>query len=321
MQTYALGAIEPNAGLIHELNIITNQRLDNLELAIDSMWTIRQDGLLQPNEVFTEPGKVFVVADHNDIEPLPHGSKDFSVTYQESGVLEQFIDKNFGTGALIGGGQPRGGERVTAEEIQAVRDAGGNRLSNIHKHIEDTALLPLLNKVMRLMQQFVEQDELVKVANGDETSDYYTVGQDELNQEWTLKPLGADYVADRKHYVQQRLDFLQAVIQVPQMAQKLNYDAILHDLVHHFGFDEPDRYIVDGTPSPAPSPEEAGMGQPTDPNAIPPAPAGDPAQSDIASKLHELGGKPLQQAVMNDLQGGGADQVISKYFGAQTPQL
>lgn len=327
LQTYSMGAIQPNAGLLHELNIVTNQRLDNLELSIDQMWTVKADGLLQPEDVYTEPGKVFLVADHDDIAPVPGVQGDYPITYQESGVLEQFIDKNFGTGPLIGGGQPRGGERVTAEEIQAVRDAGGNRLSNVHKHIEDTALMPLLARIMRSCQQFVTKDELVRISGGKPDSfEYYTVGPDELNNEWKLKPLGADYVADRKKYIQERLDFLAAVVQIPQMAAKVNYDAILFDLVHHFGFDDPDRYIVDGAPAMAqdgtqmPAGGEATPSQ--DPNAPPQGGVIPPgAQTDIASQVYDMGGKPLQQAIMNDLQAGGMNTVLQKYLGQQRPNL
>lgn len=324
MQTYAMGAVQPNMGLLHELNIVTNQRLDNLELSIDQMWTLRADGLLQPNEVYTEPGRVFLVADHNDLQPVPGTNADYPITYQESGVLESFIDKNFGTPPLIGTGQPRGGERVTAQEIQAVRDAGGNRLSNVHKHIEETALMPLLSKVMRLMQQFVEDDELVRVANGD-GYDYYQVGADELNGEWKLKPIGADYVADRQKYIQQRLDFLAAVTQIPQMAPKINYDNILRDLVTHFGFDDPDSYVVSspgmGTPEAALPPgatDPAAQGQMMPPGGMPMIPD---AGSDIASQLYDLGGAPLQQAVGTDFQAGGINKVLAEYMGADVSGL
>lgn len=321
LQTYAMGAIQPNAGLLHELNIVTNQRLDNLELSIDQMWTVKADGLLQPEDVYTEPGKVFLVADHTDIEALPGSTADYPVTYQESSVLEQFIDKNFGTGPLIGGGQPRGGERVTAEEINAVRDAGGNRLSNVHKHTEETTLMPLLSHVIRSMQQFVTRDELVRIAGDDNTYEYYQVGPDELNNEWKLKPLGADYIADRKKYIQERLDFLAAVVQIPQMAQKVNYDAILYDLVHHFGFDDPNRYIVAGSEPVPQDPSQVPGGA----EALPPEGQGGvfpvDAQTEVANQLMDMGGKPLQQAVMNDMQVGGMNTVLSKYLGVQPPDL
>ena len=318
MQTYAMGAIQPSAGLLHELNIVSNHRLDNLELSIDQMWTVRADGLLQPNEVYTEPGKVFLVADHTDIQPIAGNTADYPITYQESGVLESFIDKNFGTGPLVGSGQPRGGERVTAEEIQAVRDAGGNRLSNLHKHIEDTSLMPLLSKVIRLFQQFVDADETIRVAGaGQDVFEYYSVGPDELNGEWKLKPIGADFVADRNKYIKQRLDFLSAVTQIPQMAPLLNYQAILRDLVTHFGFDDPDSYINSDGGQPA-MPEEMPVEDPAMEGEaqLPGLPGGG---TELADQVFQMGGAPLQQALMNDMNAGGMEQVMAKYAGQELP--
>lgn len=325
MQTYAMGAIQPSAGLLHELNIVTNQRLDNLELSIDQMWTVRADGMLQPEDVYTAPGKVFFVSDHTDIQPLQGNTADYPITYQETGVLEQFIDKNFGTGPLIGGGQPRGGERVTAQEIQAVRDAGGNRLSNVHKHIEETALIPLLANVMEGMRQFVTRDEIVRIPGATPDSyDYFKVGPEEVNNHWRLKPQGADFVADKQKFIQARLDFLAAVTQIPQMATRINYERLLYDLVSHFVFDDPDSYIVD---SPAGVPQDPSMLQ-QPPQGLPPEATQDPMMmaggglpteaAGIEEQLMQMGGRPLQQAVMNDMQTGGMSEVLSKYLSSPT---
>jgi hypothetical protein len=300
-----MGAIQPNLGLLHELNIVTNARLDNLELSIDTMWTLRADGLLQPDQVYTEPGRVFPVDDHDDLRPLAPPNQNYVVTYQEAAVLEQFINQNFGTGALIGGSQPRGGERVTAEEIQAVREAGGNRLSNVHKHIEETALIPLLQKVMRLMQQFVTEDEVVRViGDNGEVGEYYQVGVEEINHDYTLKPVGSDFLTDLKRRVKSILDFLQAVVQIPQMAPLVNYELILKDLVTLFGFDNPERYLMKPQQQQAPATEE---------EVAPPA----PEEGGIEEELYSMGGRPLQQALMNDATAGGMPEVLSKYFGQQ----
>src|SRR5207237_1270174 len=103
----------------------------------------------------------------------------------------------------------RSGERVTAAEIQAVRDAGGNRLSNIHQHIEDTTLMEILRRVYRSMQQFVKEPETIRV-NGSKRGEYYyySVDPESINNEYYLEPLGAGHVTDKTKYVRDRLDFI-----------------------------------------------------------------------------------------------------------------
>lgn len=301
---YAVGTVQPNMGLLHQLNIITNQRLDNIELAIDEMFTLRQDSVLQANDVYSAPGKVFLVSDHDDIRPVQRGNQNFTVTYQEAGLLEQTIDKNSGTGALISANNARTGERVTAAEVQATRDAGGNRLSNLHKHIEDTALIGILSKVYRLAQQFVTESEVVEVA-GEEPGDvdYWEVEPEDLQFDMKLKPIGADHVTDKSRYIKDRLEFLQATAQIPQMAPLINYEAILLDLVNHFGFDDPDKYVVNkDTQSQAPAAPEADPSLP-------------PEQSEVEQQLQQVGGKAMSQMFDAEMARDGGAELAKDTFG------
>ncbi len=301
---YAVGTVQPNMGLLHQLNIITNQRLDNIELAIDEMWTLKQGSVLQANEVYSAPGKVFLVSEHDDIKPVQRGNNNFTVTYQEAGLLEQTIDKNSGTGALISANNARTGERVTAAEVQATRDAGGNRLSNLHKHIEDTALIPILSKVYRLAQQFVTETEVVEVA-GEEPGDidYWEVEPEDLQYDMKLKPIGADHVTDKSRYIKDRLEFLQAVAQIPQMAPLVNYEAILLDLVNHFGFDDPDKYVVT---------KDAQAQAPADPEADPNMP---PETSEMEQQLQNVGGKAMSQMFNAEMAKDGGAELAMNTFG------
>ncbi len=244
-QPYAIGAIQPNLGMLHQLDIVTNQRLDTQELQINAMWSVVDDGVTQTDDIESAPGRVFQVGAHDSIRRIDMGRQEYTVTYQEAAVLEATIDKNFATGALIGANNFRTGERVTAAEIAAVREAGGNRLSGVHKHIERTSLLLLLCKVFSLMQQFVDTEELVRIAGSKAGEyEYYGVGREQLQHRMKLKPLGSDHVIERQKYIQDRLDFIQAVSQVPQMAQAIDYNRILQDLLMNWGFDEPEAYLV-----------------------------------------------------------------------------
>lgn len=258
-QPYAMGALQPNLGMLHQLNIITNQRLDNIELHVNKMWALVDDGVLDPDDIETVPGKVLKMGNPDSLRPVDMGRADFTITYQEASVLESTIDKNMGTGNYVGANAQRQGERVTAAEIAAVRDAGGNRLSGIHKHIEETALKEILERVFELMRQFVREDEIVRIA-GDKAGEfnYFSVGAGEINKPLSLKPLGAGHVIERKKYIQDRLDFIASISQVPQMSEKIDYEAILHDLLINWGFDEPEKYLKKEVAQPQANPLDQG---------------------------------------------------------------
>jgi hypothetical protein len=310
---YSIGAIQPSMGLLHELNIITNQRLDNMEINIDTVLLVRQDGVLNPEDVYVAPGKTIYVTDPSSVQALQLPQNQ-NISYTEASVLEQTIDKNAGTGAMISANTSRSGERVTAAEIQATRDAGGNRLSNLQAHIESTSLKPILSRVFRNSQQFVTDDELVRVSGRQAGEfNYFRVGADELCYDFTIKPVGSEHVIDRTKYIQDRISFLQAVAQVPQMAERLNYEAILYDMVQHFGFDDPDSYVV----------------QPYDPNATAmsqlaqaaPVAAGSlVSQADATSlqqKVSEVS-QPLSDAVEANFKADGGRELFKNMVGIET---
>lgn len=307
-QIYGLGCIEPVLGLLHELSIVTNQRLDNLELSLDTMWTCVDDGTLNVEDVFTAPGKIIEVADHNSLRPLQH-NQQFVVSYQESGLLEQTIDKTSGTGAFIGVGQGRGGERVTAQEVQAVRDAGGNRLGNIHRHIEQTALHLTLKKLYRSCQQFVTEDEIIRIP-GFQPGEYLyvQVGMEELVHDFDIEVVGAGHIADKEYELQKRLDFINLVGGNSVMAEQLDWTEVMKDLAKRFGFDDLDRFIKkQQTPAPEMPqlpPEAAAMLPPEDAAAVMDAAwrtGGKPGQDRALAELLKDGGQSALEQTMDTL--------------------
>lgn len=293
-QPYGVGALQPNLGMLHQLNIITNQRLDSMEIHVNKMWTAVDDGVIDMDDIESKPGKILAVGSHDSLQPVDMGDADFTVSYTEAQVLEAIIDKNAGTGNYVGANAQRSGERVTAAEIAAVRDAGGNRLSGVHKHIEQTSLKNILTRLFYFMRQFVREDEIVRIA-GNATGEfkYYSVGVEQLNKPLTLKPLGAGHVIERKKYIQDRLDFIASVSQIPEMAQLIDFSQILHDLLINWGFDEPEKYLkVEEAPT------EAGVSQ----------------QTDIIADAENAGGQALKNVVEANINADGGLGMMQELF-------
>lgn len=311
---YGYGGVEPTLGLLHQLDSVTNQRLDNLELAVNSMWTLKSDGVLEPDDVYTEPGRVFQVADHDDLRPMASSGQAWTVTYQEASLLESSIDKVFGTGNYINAGQQRAGERVTATEVAAVRDAGGNRLNIVHNHIESTALIPFLSKVFTLIQQYTTSDQTLRVPGaGAGEYDYYSVSPEDVSTPMKLRPIGSDNVIERKAFIQDRLEFVQTVSSIPQFAEMVDYERVFTDLLQHWGFDEPDGYLVkkQDTSTQAVTPSSVGPdGMPVDPMQA--AIAGAPSVAD-ANALQAQASADGGASMMNELYAGTSASPGSTY--------
>jgi hypothetical protein len=302
---YGMGALEPALSMLHQLGIVTNQRLDNLELAVDCMWSFTDDGTIQEEDIYTAPGKIIKVADHGALRPIIH-NQQFTVTYTEAQLLDAAIDKSVGAGAFISTGQGRNGDRVTAQEVQAVRDAGGNRLGRVHANLEQTALEPMLRKTYRQMQQFVLEDKVIRVpglSSGEFL--YANIGVDELQHDFDISAVGAGHIADKEFELQKNLNFVQTVQNNPEMGGLINWAEMTRHLANKFGIDDVDKFIK--------NPDTEGGGASAAPPVVPTPGVPQPVQPteaevmDFNARLQAEGGAPAiayaREQVAND---GGA---------------
>jgi hypothetical protein len=220
------------------------------------------------------------------------------VSYQEVGTIQAQVEQTTGTGPLVSTGQPRGGERVTAQEVQMVREAGSNRLSTVHRHIEDTLLIPILQRSLDNIRQFIKGKRVVRIANTtrSDSYDYYEITPSDIKSyQYRLKPRGADYIVEQREYIQKRTAFVQLVVSVPQFAEKIDFDRVLHDLLQNWGFEEPEAYMKSSTPE---------QGQP----------------ATMAGSLEEMGGTGLVNAANEQLAVDGGSDALSRLTGQQLPE-
>jgi Bacteriophage head to tail connecting protein len=307
---YGIGALEPVLGLLHSHNIIANNRLDAIELAVNPMFLMMDDGTTNPEEVYSEPGRIIPVHDMGAIQPLNQDRGFQGVSLTEEGHIEQTIDKTAGTGAFVGSGATRSGERVTATEVQAVRDAGGNRLSSIHGHIEDTSLLPFLQRTYVYAQQFVVESEVVPVKGNQADEWWYAnVGIDQLYIDFKIIPRGAQHVADREFELRMRTEWIATITAVPEMAQLVNWKEVAVDVTSRFTGEEATRFINDEPAEPPPDP--AAMAE-----QVPPS-----TDDLMVEGAQQVGGAELAQAVQAQQLAGQQMSAVNAQESGVAPQV
>lgn len=264
---YGVSSVMPMMGSLHMGNALANLRLDNLLLHMHGMWEEIEGGILEEGDRKVYPGKIWKVAQHGALSRLEMGTPNFMVTFDEARVLDANIDKATSTGPLIGPTQGRSGERVTAEEILAVRDSGGTRLNTVHTRIEERGTLPLLKTVFTFIQQFQREDiEVALMATSGETTvtvlepDVFTLPLDIL-------PIGADYVIETSANLDALLKLLDIASRSEQLAAKLNYDTFLSEVVKQLRIKNPQKFLVEQPPMELP-PEPPPMEEPPPPEQI-----------------------------------------------------
>lgn len=245
---YGLGAIEPVLGDIHETNIIGNSRLDGLTVSLLPTYLYRGDGTVNPDDLYVEPGRFIPTnGDPNAVVvPMAQDLRFANVSIQEEQLREQAIDRRTGTGSFIGAAPGRSGERVTAEEVNATREAGGSRLSGVYEHIETTSLVPAIERCYGYMQQFIIEDEIVPVpGRTPEEILYASVGIDQLQYDFFIRAKGAAHVADKEYELRQRADWIALMNSNAEMAKYVDWNAVAKDLARRFTGEDANKFIKD----------------------------------------------------------------------------
>lgn len=277
---YGIGALQSSLGLIHVLNILENQRLDGVELTVNPMWSLKEGTSLDAEEVYAEPGKVLRVNEHDDVKPMPPAQFNIGVSYQEANYVETAIDKNSGTGPLVGAGASRNGERVTAAEIAAIREAGGNRLSGVHRRLEKRGLTRALDKIIKIYKQYKSTRSIVRYAGSKAGQYNYAEVTPSDMQDLRIEAKGSEHVIENRKKLQDIYDFLAAVNQDPEMAKKIDKGAVLRRVMRNLPFDDPEEFLVK---------EES--------------PAEDP--------LAQIGGQSGANAINQQIQADGGNQLVN----------
>ena len=277
---YGIGALQSSLGLIHVLNILTNQRLDGVELTTNPMWTKKPTSTLDASDVYTEPGKIFEVDDHDDIRPMAPSQWNANISYEEANYIEGSIDKNSATGPLIGAGSGRSGERVTAAEIAAVREAGGNRLSGVHRRLEKRGLTKVLDKLVSIYRQYKKRLSVVRYAGKEAGAfDYAQIDRASI-MDLRIDAKGSDHVIEKRKSMQDIYDFLGAVNQDPEMSAMVDKEQVLRRLMRHLPFDDPQEFLKT-------------------------------KQEPAADPIAEIGGKSGANAIQQQIQTDGGNQLVN----------
>jgi Bacteriophage head to tail connecting protein len=294
---YPLSLVDSSIGLVLANNILHNRRLDNIALSIDNMWLFIDDGITNPDSIRTAPGKILTVSSPEALQPLRPPANNFNVTYDEGTVLDAKIDRNVGTGAMISANSYRQGERVTKAEIDGVKDAGGNRLTDLFEKIEHKAILPLLRRAYLIIAENIKGQQKVKLkSERPGVYDFFRVYPSDLSKDYTVKIVGTQSVINRDRNVSLITDFITLVANVPQFQPMIDYKNLYYDLLVKFGFDDPSRYIAQESEEQAPAQPQSAI-------------------ESLGQKAEQVGGLPMQQAFKQDVATGGAIDSVNALSG------
>ncbi|XVJ50589.1 MAG: hypothetical protein HEQ32_00225 [Vampirovibrio sp.] len=237
---YGIGAVEKSLGLQHAINTLTNQKLDILNLCINTPFTyLLNDDIFDPLSMDYRPGALIPVKNHDTLRPLPLVAQNISIAFQEIEDLKIEILETTGslrlmTGALEGSNAPV----RTATEVNTLTANAHRKYDGMLMQLEQECLEPMLQLVYELAKQFwVYPEEIRLLEKGSLTPRYETMTPDVFQRSCCdIRVLGSRGQLKEEQELESLLFFVKTMQDWPNMLPRLNMEAIVKRMIRHLGF-------------------------------------------------------------------------------------
>jgi len=265
-EAYGIGALEPALPLQHLINSFTNQKVDELSIIINGMYKFKDDGVIDIDNLISEPGAMFEVADMDNLQSVAPGSA-VALAYQEISDLERKFEEATGAIKLVAGGTSDGTR--TATEVMALTQSGNSRFNEVLAQIETSVIRPSLRMYLSNAAQFMDEEQAIRILGRDDVDEidaWTKIHPDDLRGRYDIKPGGSRLVAMREFRLKNLMTYLQTVGQVQALAPRLDWGKINKRIMRELGFDDEEDFL---------KPEQPQQASPQQPQQAP-----TPAQAD-----------------------------------------
>jgi Bacteriophage head to tail connecting protein len=349
---YGMGLVEPSIGYYILVDVIQNQRLDAFELALNGgIIKVKEQCPMDAEDITVEPGKIWDVVEENDISLLELPLDNVRVGREEIQAIVEIIQRAGGNGNYVNANTARQGERVTAQEVETVRDAGGNRLRLVQLSGENSSFVLFLEKAFKMYTQCVDTEdtiriigqsalgrtilslqtgegdaELIEPGQADPTPPEYLfikAGPEELAGYFDVSAKGSQYILDKAERFNESSQVLQLVLSNPLTANHVDTYQALVVLYEQSGVRGWERFLKENYQE-----EKLKKAAAEQAAAAAPSPMGGVDPNQVAGAVSQ---EPLLGGVSNPASGnpagtaanigaGGLEQVLQTVSGgAQTP--
>jgi len=249
LEFYGLGLILPIMSLQEELNVLRSQRRDNIDLAMNTMFTVKETSPLAGTDIVFKPGATLEVQDQDDIKQLQFHDVT-QVAVQEASMIETDIKRAIGISEYIEG-QVIPGMNKTASGVMAMQNMA---LSRIQEHIDtlETEVIGVLaEQFAALMKQHFNTEENIIVVDETNTAqeDIVVTPDDILTNVDYEAESGSTSPVNKEVRIQNAITTFQ-IVTMPQITQALNmegkdinYEFFINNILDAIGIKNKDKAI------------------------------------------------------------------------------
>lgn len=216
---YGIGEIEPIKDMQYELNTTRNQRIDNVSLLINKMYSIIRGANIDINQLVSRPNGFIEVDDHNDIKPIDFGDITQSA-YNEEQIIKNDIEEALGLFDSVTGAHAD--RRETATTMSILANAGSQKFQLKTKLTEESGFHEIINQIISLNQQFIDTETEINILGADNTLVTEKVSPDDILGEWEIVALGSSQEATLNKEIRQNqmIQLLNVISQNPYVNQQ-----------------------------------------------------------------------------------------------------
>lgn len=243
---FGIGLVEPVIPLVHELNTLRRQRLDNINLAINSMWSVNAFADIELGTVVSTPGGILLRGDNpDDIIRLKMDDVTDSA-YTEAGLVQTDIENTTAPKAMQG--TPSSGSLGrTARGAQMIIGQALEKFGLTTRLLEETSIKKVLRFFHQLNLQFIDDDEVFQDTG------YYggifdqKVTPEMIRADVQFKMLGISEMVNKEAKINQAISFMGIF---GKALSPITISAVAKKVWKLMGFDEDEIVIMAQQPIP-----------------------------------------------------------------------
>ena len=218
---YEKGPLEALLGTQSLVNTFQNQKADILNLIIMGAFAYVDDGVIDPDALFLQPGGFVEVGAIENLKAL-NPNQNVALAFSEIDQLRSRAERSSGSSRFEMGQAPGG--RRTAFEANLIRAGGSSRSNDILKHVANSGLEVFLAWHLGTLQQMKwGSREMTKEA---------------LLGQYRVQYSGADLTVLRNFQIQNLLLIFQVVAQSPEAAAAFKMTGVARQLARALSMDD-----------------------------------------------------------------------------------
>jgi len=237
-QIYGTGLIEPALGVQDLANVRANQMVDAVAFAINPEMKAVDDGVIDPNEE-SGPGVVHLVGNLNNLQPVQKDLSGLQLAMSDLGQIKSEFQQ------ITRASSQFSNQHYARSATEVSQSAGvtGSNLNEIAMHIEETSLRKVIELQLQFTQQYMDNEEIVKVTQGG-VIDWKKINPEDVRRKWDLIISGSKHMAEQDKRIQQMLMFLQITTSNPMLVQSINVPYLLKKIYEEHGFRDADKMLI-----------------------------------------------------------------------------